>query len=147
LDKIHEQFGQLHEIALGFASVANGLQASVLELLVKFDAAAADTTRSARKAVVISVTATVLTLLGVVVPVAYAEFWQAPAEAAASKAMIDDLEEQLASIRESQHATAEQLATALENLASAETQASSELSKALREHADTPTLSRSGSPR
>lgn len=117
LARIEGQFGELQGLAVGYATVANRLQAAVAELVVKFDAAAADTTRSARIALGISVAATMLTLLGVVIPIAYSEYWQAPIDAAEADAFRLQVAAEIASVRGAQEVGTDRLVAAIRSLA------------------------------
>jgi hypothetical protein len=116
LAQIEGQFGEMHGLAVGYATVANRLQAAVAELVAKFDVAAADTTRSARLALTISVIATILTLLGVIVPIAYTEFWQAPVDAAETEAFRQQVAGEIAGMREAQEAETNRLIEAIREL-------------------------------
>jgi Bacterial type II secretion system protein F domain. len=118
LERIEQQFESMRTIAAQGAEIATSLQAYAAQFLSRFEQAANETDRSARKAVLVSITAVVLTVITAVVPIAYDLAWQSPANAAADAAAMaatEALQAELAGLRADQQALFERLETSLAN--------------------------------
>jgi len=83
LERIEQQFASMQEVAVQGAQIATSLQAYAADFLSKFEKAAKDTERSARKAVTVSIVAIILTLITAAAPIVYDIWVKQPSEAMA----------------------------------------------------------------
>ena len=116
LDRIEQQFASMSVIATQGAEIATQLQAYAAQFLQRFEQAAKETDRSARKAIWISISAIVLTAAAAVLPIAYDLVWQSPEEAASQAEALEAtgaLKTELSGLRADQQALFDRLETAL----------------------------------
>lgn len=112
LERIENQFEAMRTIATEGAQIATSLQAYAAQFLSRFEQAANETDRSARKAVKISFWAIVLTAGAALLPIAYDLAWQSRGDAAAqleSLAAVEAVRDELAGLRADQGALFERL--------------------------------------
>lgn len=110
LAELDERFERIEGLVVDAAEVANGLNAHAVVFLRKFEQAAAQNDRSAKTMKQLSIIMLVAAFLAIVVPIAYLEFWGAPAEEAATQAVIAELKAEVAEYRERQMQLLNQLA-------------------------------------
>lgn len=126
LERIEKQFGSMQEVAVQGAEIALSLQTYAADFLAKFEKAASDTEKSARKAVWVSLVAIVIAVATSLAPLAYDVWFKGPAEAsstAQATATLASLQQQLAELNEGlaklqtgQAESTEAISTALEGV-------------------------------
>lgn len=113
LERIEAQFGQMQGVAMEAAAIANGLQGAAAEFLIKFEDAATNNDRAARRAIRIGAAAMAIAVLAPLVQIIYTEFWRVPDDAAALQAALLEMKAEIAGIREEQANVAAGIATTL----------------------------------
>lgn len=108
LERIEHQFGQALEIAKDSAKVATGLQASAVEFLQKFEAAAKDTNRSGKMAIGVALAAILITFAQTVSPYVLPD-----GETQALQESVTELQAEMSTMRAEQAATSQRLIDAL----------------------------------
>lgn len=106
---IDERFNSMEEIAIDGAKIAASLQASAADFLIKFETAAATNNYTVRWTLRLAVVAIVIALG----QIAYTEWWRVPRDAAATQAMISEMESEITTLRNAQRAAAEEISDAL----------------------------------
>ena len=115
LEQIEQRFEQMLDVAANGAEIATGLQAHAAEFLVKFENAAFDNDRSAGRAIRLGAIAVVIALAMALAQILYTELWRVPQDSASMEAVITDMQTEIATLRQIQIETANQIATALEH--------------------------------
>jgi hypothetical protein len=113
LESIEERFDRVEAIAVDSAKIASNLQKTALKFLVKFEEAATANDRSARRALRIGALALLLAVVTPVMQIAYDRFWRVPGDEAAMQARVEQLKGEIASLQQTQQATAKQISEAL----------------------------------
>jgi len=108
-----ERFEQLHGIVTDAVQIATGLQTVVAEFLQKFERSAADSARTARRAVWISVGAMLIAVIMTTVQIAYSEYRRESSNGTEILATLQRTQTELSAMRNSHVAVSERLSKAL----------------------------------
>lgn len=129
LERIEKRFEQMQGIATDAAQIANDLQAAAAEFLQKFEKAAADNDRTAGRAIRIGVIAAFIAFAMPTVQIVYTEFWRTPDNGPEIQSALEDVQAELAGLRNAQ-------AQALAQLGAIIVSSNDETAKVLREIRD-----------
>ena len=113
LKSIESQFEKMQGIALKGAEIATELQTFAAEFLGKFEAAAHENTRAAKRAIWLGVFAVIFAFAMPAIQIAYSELWRGPQEAVATQEVITELKAEVAAMVEGQALITERLIEAL----------------------------------
>lgn len=113
LANIEGQFGEIHEIAIESANIANGLNAAAAEFLNKFEDAALSNEKSARIAIWTGIIAIIIAAIPAM-HIIYSELWRAPQEAAKMQAIISDFKTEITELKDEHNKVIEGLADTIE---------------------------------
>jgi hypothetical protein len=103
LAQIETRFERMQEIANNAATIANGLQGAAAEFLVKFERAATDNDRAARKAIWLGCIAMAIAVFMPLVQIAYSEYRREPTNTGdTQQAILNGLKAELTASREAQ---------------------------------------------
>jgi hypothetical protein len=129
LKEIQSRFDKMEAIAVESAKIATGLQASAVDFLQKFEAAANDNSQAAKRAIRMGVFAIAIALLTPITQMAHTELWRAPSDAATTQQIITSLRADISDLKVAHTSASERLSAVAEN-------SSNELARALREIRD-----------
>ena len=113
LARIEKRFDRMESIAVESASIATGLQASAANFLVKFEKAASDNNRTAKRAVLVGICAVLIALAMPIAQITYTEYWRVPTDAASTRSIITDLKRDITELQNTQRLAADRLSNAL----------------------------------
>ena len=105
LERIEERFEEIHGIATNAAEIANGLQGAAAEFLQKFESAAENNDRAAKRAIRIGIIALIIALAMPAAQIFYSEYRREPNNGAEAQAALEVVQAELAAMR-AEHAAA-----------------------------------------
>jgi hypothetical protein len=113
LANIEDRFDRMEAIAIDGAKIATSLQATALDFLVKFETAASNNDRAARRAIRLGIIATIIAVAMPMAQIIYTEFWRVPADADAMQASIVQMKREITNLQETQREVADQISKSL----------------------------------
>ncbi|WP_428481786.1 hypothetical protein [Pyruvatibacter mobilis] len=109
LERIEERVEEMQGVAANSAEIANGLQGAAAEFLQKFESAAENNDRAAKRAIRIGIIALIIALAMPAAQIFYSEYRREPNNGAEEQAALEVVQAELAAMRAEQAAASKRL--------------------------------------
>lgn len=127
LDRIEKHSNGVKDGLIQTTKIWTAIQNHIVKMLAAMQQGAEDAKKSNRRAIILSVSAIIISVLGVLAPIVYDQFWRSPQEAAAAQLLMNEFRTEIRELRQAQIEASAQTAVTERETA----EALKELAKAL----------------
>ncbi|WP_430436899.1 hypothetical protein [Oceanibaculum nanhaiense] len=131
LDRIEKHSNGVKDGLIQTTKIWAAIQNHIVLMLAAMQQGAEDAKKSSRRAIILSVSAIAISVLGVLAPIVYDVFWRSPQEAAAAQVLISEFRTEIRELRQAQIEANAQIAGALARSDQETAEALKELARAL----------------